>query len=84
MDFELKIKSKTFINHKSLTICILELNTGFFITGTSSPIFESDYEQALGEDIAYDNALKELQKFQAYQRKQSMFEAAQSVPVSEQ
>lgn len=49
-----------FINHGLLTICIIKVDNGFTVTGESACVNEANYNQTIGEEIAYDNAFDKL------------------------
>ncbi len=45
---------------KKTTICLLTLDNGFEVVGTSSCIDPKDYDQRTGAAIAYENAVEKL------------------------
>ena len=44
----------------TLTICKMEIDNGFIVTGESACVNAENYNQAIGEKIAYDNAFNKL------------------------
>lgn len=65
-DLEALVSDMRFLYDKSLTICIIETRTGFVITGESACIDPANYNQELGERLAYDTALRKLWPLEAY------------------
>lgn len=64
---EAKIASKHFIVHEGiLTICILKMQNGFYVTGSSAPASPENYNASLGEKFAYENAVRDLWKLEGY------------------
>lgn len=64
---EAKISSKHFIVHDGiLTICILKMQNGFYVTGVSAPASPENYNASLGEKFAYENAVRDLWKLEGY------------------
>jgi len=45
---------------KKTTVCLLTLDNGFEVVGTSSCIDPKDYDQRTGAAIAYENAVEKL------------------------
>lgn len=48
------------------TICIITVNNGFKVIGTSTPASAANYDQKVGERYAYDNAFKQLWVLEGY------------------
>jgi hypothetical protein len=61
-----KIKNVDYIMHKHLTICVIEMANGFFLTGESAPADIRNYDKEVGERYAYDNALKKAWQLEGY------------------
>jgi hypothetical protein len=61
-----KIVSVNYIMHKHLTICVIEMSNGFFLTGESAPADIRNYDKEVGERYAYDNALKKAWQLEGY------------------
>lgn len=59
------ITSTLFSKRDTVTICTLDIN-GFPIKGESHVAFRRDYVQAIGEKVAYENALKQLRAHEVY------------------
>jgi hypothetical protein len=61
---ESRIGGKTFIGPgvvaPTLTICNITLDNGYSVRGESSCVNPENYDQEIGEKIAYDNAFNKL------------------------
>ena len=69
------IKEKAF--HKLtdvLTVCVLTLQNGFTVTGESACASPSNYNQQIGEDIAFTNARDKIWPLAGYALKQKLYE----------
>jgi len=74
-----KIKSKItdvkYVVNGVHTICYLTLENGFTVTGQSACAHPDNYNQELGEKIAYDNAFREIWPLEGYLLKEKLFNA---------
>ena len=61
---------------KLVTICIIIMENGFKIEGTSACVDPSRYNEAIGQEEAYKNAFEKIWEKEGYLLKQQMFEAA--------
>lgn len=61
-----KIVSVEYVERAPLTICILRMQNGFFVTGISASAAVENYDQRVGERYAYDNAFKQLWPLEGY------------------
>lgn len=69
------IKDKQF--HKLtdvLTVCVLTLQNGFTVTGESACASQENYNQQIGEDIAFTNARDKIWPLAGYALKQKLYE----------
>lgn len=69
-----KIKEKSF--HKLtdvLTVCVLTLENGFTVTGESACASPANYNQQIGEDIAFDNARDKIWLLEGYLLKEKLY-----------
>lgn len=57
--------------------CVLILKNGYTVTGESSCIDPSIFDENIGRQIAYDNALDKLWPILGYQEKQRWYEETQ-------
>lgn len=69
------IKSKSFFRLTDvLTVCVITLVNGFTVTGESACASPENYNQEIGEKIAYDNAREKIWPLEGYLLKQRLFE----------
>lgn len=59
------ISGTTFSHRDTTTVCVLDIQ-GIPVQGESHCAFRKDYVQAIGEKVAYENALKNLLKHEQY------------------
>lgn len=60
-----------------VTICIIILENGFKVEGTSACVDPKIYNETIGRKEAYDAAFEKIWDKEGYLLKQQMFEAAQ-------
>ncbi len=62
----------------TLTVCVLTLRNGFTVTGESACASPENYDQAIGERIAFDNAREKVWLLEGYLLREvlSQFETA--------
>ncbi len=75
-DIAAKISKVDYFRLGVLTICVLTLQNGFTVTGESACASPENYNQALGEQYAYDDAFRHVWPLEGYLLKQKLFEAA--------
>ena len=63
---EAKIVKIDYLYHKHLTICVLEMENGFFVVGESAPASAANFNADLGRKFAYENAIRQLWKLEGY------------------
>ena len=63
-----KIKDVTYtlLPNGRTTICQLTLENGFTVEGSSACVVKEEYNQALGEKYAYEDAVKKVWQFEGY------------------
>lgn len=61
-----KIAEVEYFRVRHLTICLITLQTGFFVTGESAPAAPENYDQQVGERYAYENAFRKLWPLEGY------------------
>ncbi len=59
-----------------LTVCVLTLRNGFTVTGESTCISPENYNEALGNAIARENARDKIWDLEGYLLKQKLYEDA--------
>ena len=76
-DLQAKVKSSTYtrLPDSTTTVCQITLENGYTLVGTSACVDPASFNQAMGEQIAYDNALQQLWALEGYLLKQRRFEA---------
>ena len=52
--------------HEHLTLAIITLVNGFVIIGKSAPADPANYDKALGEKFAYEDAVRQIWPLEAY------------------
>ena len=69
------IKEKSFHRLTSkLTVCVITLQNGFELTGESSCVSPANYNQQIGEDVAFTNARDKIWPLAGYALKQKLHE----------
>ncbi len=59
-----------------LTVCVITLVNGFEVTGESACASPENYNQEIGEKIAYTNAADKIWMLEGYLLKESLFQDA--------
>lgn len=67
-DIEAAIVAKQYLQPvgTTLTLCVLTLGNGFTATGESACASPENYNQEIGEKLAYDNAVGKVWTLEAY------------------
>jgi hypothetical protein len=73
-----KVMKTDFLNVGLLTICVVTLENGFSVRGESACAHPDNYDRALGERIAYDDAIAKIWPLEGYLLKQRLWEAEQA------
>lgn len=72
------IKAKSFFKLTDvLTVCVITLVNGFTVTGESACASPENYNQEIGEKIAFGNAREKIWPLEGYLLKQKLFEASE-------
>lgn len=71
-----KIKGKQFhvFPGTILTVCCLELENGFHVTGESAAVSHRNFDREFGERIAFENARDKIWALEGYLLKQRLYE----------
>jgi hypothetical protein len=79
-EMQAKVKSSTYtrLPDSTTTVCQITLENGYTLVGTSACVDPANFNQAIGEKIAYDNAFEKLWDLEGYLLKQRRFEAGLS------
>jgi len=76
-DMQAKIVKAEYLRHGVLTFCVLHLKNGFTIAGEPSAcVSEANYNQALGEKYAYENAIEKMWALEGYLLKEQLYQAS--------
>lgn len=57
-------------------VCLLTLKNGFTVTGESACASPENFDQEIGEEIAYDNARDKIWQLEGYLLKQALHDSA--------
>lgn len=63
------------LGETTTTVCQLTLKNGYTVIGTSACIDPLEFNKAIGEKVAWDNALEKVWDLEGYLLKQRRFEA---------
>lgn len=58
-----------------LTVCVLTLKNGFTVTGESACASPENYDQGIGEKIAFENAQEKIWLLEGYLLKEVLYHA---------
>lgn len=72
-----KIVDVQYLHEGTLTICIITMWNGWKSTGVSAPASAANYDPAVGERYAYDNAFKPLWQLEGYLLREMLFQKEQ-------
>lgn len=61
-----RIVTTEFFHHGLLTLCILTLTNGFTVVGESACVDPGNYDAAIGDKIAKDNAVQKIWPLEGY------------------
>ena len=61
-----KIVKQVYLTHEHLTICILEMQNGFFVAGEAAPASLANFDAELGRQFSFENAIRQLWKLEGY------------------
>lgn len=78
-----KIAKATYYSHEHMTICVLTLANGFFVVGKAAPADPSNYDAAVGERYAYEDAFKQIWHFEGYALREKLASAPMFRATSE-
>jgi hypothetical protein len=68
------IAKKEFLSNGRITICMLTLHNGFEVVGISGVLDQENYQQNIGEQVAYDDAFKKLWSLEGYRFQWNLYE----------
>lgn len=79
-----KIAKREFhtFNDTTLTICILTMFNGFTVVGKSACASPENYNQEIGEKVAFDDAFNQIWPLEGYLLKTELWSAGPHDPVA--
>lgn len=67
-DLKSRIENVEYLRREHLTICIVRVDNGFYLVGKSAPLDPGNFNEAYGEELAYDDAVHQLWPLLAFRR----------------
>jgi hypothetical protein len=64
----------TLLKDGRTTICNLTLQNGFTVIGTSSCVDAANYDEALGDSYAFEDAIDKIWQLEGYLLKEQLFQ----------
>lgn len=61
-----KIAAVDYMNHDTLTLAVITMTNGFKVVGKAAPASPANYDAAVGQRYAYEDAFKQLWVFEGY------------------
>ena len=73
------IEKKDFhkIKGATLTFCVLTLKNGYTVTGESACVDPKNFDEEVGQQVAYQNAFEKIWELEGYLLKQRLFDDRQ-------
>jgi hypothetical protein len=59
-----------------LTMCVLVMQKGFTVIGKSAPASPENYNKALGEQFAYEDAVRQIWPIEGYALRERLYASA--------
>jgi hypothetical protein len=63
-------------NETCMTVCCITMKNGFTVTGQSCTVNPENFNEALGKEFAYKDALAKVTELEAYRVKEADYQAA--------
>ena len=73
-DLEEKVTEVRYFRWDTMTICVVEVENGYKVVGTSACADPAEYDEALGADIAYKDAVNKLWPLEGYLLRQDIYD----------
>lgn len=67
----------------TLTVCCLRLKNGFAVVGASACVSPANFDARLGEEMAKEDAIREIWPLEGYRLRQTLADA-ESAPTSQE
>ena len=78
-----KVAKTEFLNNGLLTICVLTMQNGFTVVGTSACASPENYDQEIGEKVAYDKAVDQIWALEGYLLKERLYQESLQAGAAE-
>lgn len=75
---KVKHVSYTLLPNGRTTVCQLTLENGFTVEGQSACVDKANYNKALGEKYAYEDAINNVWKFEGYLLAEEMYQRSKA------
>lgn len=72
-----KVDETEFIVRGVLTVCFMTMANGFSIIGKAAPADPENFDKALGEKLAFDDAIRQAWPLEGYLLRQRLHEEAE-------
>lgn len=66
----------------SLTVCIIVLDNGFVVVGKSAPASPANFDAALGQKLAYDDAVRQIWPLLGFDLRERLHRLQKASPVT--
>lgn len=71
---EAAINQVSYLHHDTLTVCIINMKNGFMQIGKAAPASAANFDPAIGERYAYEDAFRGLWQLEGYSLCQKLFD----------
>lgn len=80
---EARIKDVKYTSRETLTVCIIEMVNGFIVVGHSACASPENYDEQIGQTLAYDNAFAKLWALEGYLLRERLWWESQHPTAAE-
>lgn len=74
------VYANPFKDHPHMTICGIRMVNGFLVLGQSAPISKENFDQAIGEQLAYKDAFSKIWVLEGYHKAMDMIVGTSADP----
>lgn len=78
---EARINSVSYLQHDHLTVCIIQMKNDFRVVGTAAPASIENFDPEVGKRYAYEDAFKQIWKFEGYLLCEEKYLASRPVAI---
>lgn len=74
-DIEAKLEHIDYLNperHPHMTLCLITLANGYIVLGKSTPADPENFNEQLGRQFAYEDAMRQIWPLEAYLLREAM------------